>query len=280
MSKQFTALAAVAAAIATTALLALTPVASGASSLPTMKVALSGTKGVSVSGSEVSGAVTITSTFTGHAPTGPNANGPTYGLVRLDPGVTVFQALEAVNSHNGNTNALTPYGSLFVDASAGQVVQTVLTPGNYVALNITGNGEPGLTTFSVTASASPAALPAAKATETSIEFGFRGPDVLHDGTIVRTVNGGYLVHMDVLAGVKNAADGRKVIALLLAGKNNKAQRLATSEASLMGPASPGAMQQQVLNIKPGWYVQACFMNTEDGRDHTQLGMERLIKIVK
>jgi hypothetical protein len=281
MSKRFTALAAVAAAVAGTAALALTPVASGASSLPTLSIALNGTKGVTVSGSEVSGAVSITSTFTGKAPTGPNANGPTYGLVRLDPGVTIAQAFAAVQSHNGDINALTPYGTLFVDASPPQVIQTVLTPGNYVALNLTGNGNPGFEPFTVTQSASPAALPAAQATETSIEFGFRGPSVLHDGTIVRAVNGGFLVHMDFLIGVKNAATGRRVIALLLAGKTGKAQRLATNNfVGLIGPASPGAMQQQVLNTKPGYYVQACFMNTQDGREHTQLGMERLVKVVK
>ena len=36
----------------------------------------------------------------------------------------------------------------------------------------------------------------------------------------------------------------------------------------MDPASPGAMQQEVLNAKPGYYVQACFMDTQDGREHT------------
>jgi hypothetical protein len=40
------------------------------------------------------------------------------------------------------------------------------------------------------------------------------------------------------------------------------------------------MQQQVLTAPPGIYVLACFMNTQDGREHTQLGMERTIRIVK
>lgn len=281
MPKQFAALAAVAGAVASTAALALTPVASGASSIPTLNIALNGTKGITVSGSEVSGAVNVTSTFTGHAPSGPNSNGPTYGLVRLNPGVSVAQAFQAVQSHGGDTNALTPYGTLFANAGPPQVIQTVLTPGNYVALNVTGNGNPGFTTFTVTQSPSPAALPAANATETSIEFGFRGPPVLHDGTIVRAVNGGYLVHMDELIGVKNRATGQAVMALLRAGKDHAAMKLITkSFVNLIGPDSPGGMQQQVLNTKPGYYVQACFMNTQDGREHTQVGMERLIKVVK
>jgi hypothetical protein len=250
------------------------------SSLPTLNVALTGTTGVSVSGSMVSGAVNVTSTFSGHAPTGPNANGPTVGLVRLNPGATLQEAYSAVQSHKGDINALTPYGTLFVDASAPSTVQTTLTPGSYVALNITGN-TPAFATSTVTASSSPAALPPASATLTAIEFTFRGPSVLHNGTIVRSVNGGWLVHMNELIGMKSKAAALLAIAYLRAGKDGKAQKLATrSFVNLMGPASPGAMQQEVLNTKPGYYVEACFMDTLDGREHTQLGMERLVKVLK
>ncbi len=255
--------------------------AASASSLPTLNIALTGTTGVSVSGSEVSGAVNVVSTFSGKAPGGPNSNGPTWGLVRLNPGATVLQAAGAVQSAHGDINALTPYGSLFADNSAGVPTQTVLTPGNYAALNITGNGNPGIATFTVTQSSSPAALPNAAATETAIEFNFRGPKVLHDGTIVRAQNGGYLVHMVIGIGVKNPATGRAVMALLLAGKDGKAMKLASRNfLSLAGPISPGGMQQAVLNAKPGYYVEACFMDTQDGREHTQLGMMRLIRVVK
>ena len=226
MSKRLTSLIATAGALAVAGALMLTGGASGATGagpLPTLNIALTGTTGVSVSGSEVSGAVNVVSTFSGKAPSGPNSNGPTWGLVRLNPGVSILQAVGAVQSAHGDVNALTPYGSLFADNSAGVPTQTVLTPGNYVALNITGNGNPGLAPFTVTQSSSPAALPNAAATETSIEFGFRGPTVLHDGTIVRAQNGGYLVHMDIGIGVKNAATGRQVIALLRAGKDGKAR---------------------------------------------------------
>jgi len=41
-----------------------------------------------------------------------------------------------------------------------------------------------------------------------------------------------------------------------------------------------AFEQETITAKPGWYVQACFMETQDGRDHTRLGMERIIRIVK
>lgn len=255
--------------------------AAGASSLPTLNIALTGTTGVSVSGSEVSGAVNVVSTFSGKAPSGPNSNGPTWGLVRLNPGATAQQAVIAVASHHGDPNALGPYGSLLADNSAGVPTQTVLTPGNWVAVNLTGNGNPGLATFTVTQSSSPAALPNAAATETAIEFNFRGPKVLHDGTIVRAQNGGYLVHMVIGIGVKNPATGRAVMALLLAGKDGKAMKLASRNfLSLAGPISPGGMQQAVLNAKPGYYVEACFMDTQDGREHTQLGMMRLIRVVK
>ena len=248
--------------------------ASAASTLPTLNVAVTGKTGIAVSGSEVSGAVSITSTFSGKGQGG-------YGLVRLNQGVSFPEALNAVQSHHGDPNALTPFGSLLVAADAPGTIQTVLTPGNYVALNLTGNGpSANVAQFTVTQSPSPAALPAATATETAIEFGFNGPKVLHDGTMVRLENGGYLVHMDALVGARNKADAEKIIALLKAGKDHKAQKLATGFVDLMDPASPGAMQQEILNAKPGYYVQACFMDTEDGREHTQLGMERVIRIAK
>jgi hypothetical protein len=280
MTRRLSSLTATAAALAATGALVLAGGASAATSLPTLKIALTGTKGVSVSGSEVSGAVNVVSTFSGKAPGGPNSNGPTWGLVRLDPGVSMLQAVGAVGSHHGDINALTPYGSLFADNAAGVPTQTVLSPGNYIALNITGNGNPGLAPFTVTASSSPAALPKAAATQTAIEFNFRGPTVLHDGTIVRAQNGGYLVHMIIGIGVKNVATAHKVMTLLKAGKDGKAQRLASGFLALAGPLSPGGMQQSVLNAKPGYYVEVCFMDTQDGREHTRLGMMRLIRVVK
>ncbi len=248
--------------------------ASAASTLPTLSVAVTGKTGIAVSGSTVSGAVSVTSTFSGK---GQGA----YGLVRLNQGVSFSEALHAVQSHHGDPNALTPFGSLLVAADAPGTIQTVLTQGNYVALNLTGNGPaPNVAQFTVTQSSSPAALPAPAATETSIEFGFKGPKVLHDGTIVRVENGGYLVHMDSLIGARNKASAQQIAALLKAGKDNKAQKLATGFVDLMDPASPGAMQQETLNAKPGYYVQACFMDTQDGREHTMLGMERVIRIAK
>ena len=248
--------------------------ATAASTLPTLNVAVTGKTGIAVSGSTVSGAVSIASTFSGKGQGG-------YGLVRLDQGVSFPEALQAVQSHHGDPNALTPFGSLVVAADAPGTVQTVLTPGNYVALNLTGNGpSANVAQFTVTLSSSPAALPAAAATETSIEFGFQGPKVLHDGTMVRVENGGYLVHMDSLIGARNKRGANEIAALLKAGKDHEAQKLATGFVDLMDPASPGAMQQQILNAKPGYYVQACFMDTQDGREHTQLGMERVIRIAK
>jgi hypothetical protein len=247
--------------------------ASAAPTLPTLNVAVTGKTGIAVSGSTVSGAVNVTSTFSGK---GQGA----YGLVRLNQGVSFPEAFHAVQSHHGDINALTPFGSLIVDAAAPGTIQTVLTPGNYVALNVTGNGPSASAQFTVTPSPSPASLPASAATETSIEFGFKGPKVLHDGTMVRVENGGYLVHMDALIGARNKRGAQKIAALLKAGKDHKAQKLATGFADLSGPLSPGGMQQQILNAKPGYYVQACFMDTQDGREHTQLGMERVIRIAK
>jgi hypothetical protein len=259
------------------------PAAAGAAgSLPTLTVALHGTHGVSISGSTVSGAVNVVSTFSGRSPSGADT-GPAFGLVRLDPGASIQRAAAAVQRHHGDINALTQYGTLFVSQTAPSAVQTMLTPGKYVALNISGNGQPGFAPFTVTQSSSPAPLPSAAATETAIEFGFRGPSVLHDGTIVRAVNAGWLAHMNELIRVPDAKAGRLVMTLLRRGKDNQAQKLlgrSAVYASLMGPGSPGEFQQEVLNTKPGYYVEACFMDNGDHREHTQDGMVRLIRVVK
>jgi hypothetical protein len=249
--------------------------AAGASSLPTLSISVVGTHGISVSGSTASGAVNVVTTYSGK---GQGAA----GLVRLNPGATLQEAVAAVASHHGDPNALTPYGAIVFDANAPSTTQTLLTPGSYAALNLTSQSGPGgFATFTVTQSTAPASLPAPRSTQTAIEFGFKGPSVLHDGTIVRAQNGGYLVHMVIAFGVKNPAVGREVMALLKAGKDGKANKLAThSFVTLAGPLSPGGMQQAVLHAKPGYYVEACFMDTQDHREHTQLGMERLIRIVK
>ncbi len=281
MSKRMSSLMAAVGALAVTGALALAGGASGASgtaavsSLPTLNIAVSGTHGISVSGSMVSGAVNVVSTFTG------KGQGEA-GIVRLNPGVTLQQAIGAVASAHGDPNALQGLGAIVFDAGAPSTTQTVLTPGNYAALNLTSQSGPGgFAPFTVTQSAAPASLPPARATQTAIEFNFRGPSVLHDGTIVRAQDGGYLVHMIIGFGVKNPAVGRQVMALLRAGKDGKAQRLSNRQfLNLAGPLSPGGMQQAVLNVKPGYYVEACFMDTQDHREHTRLGMERLIRVVK
>jgi hypothetical protein len=246
--------------------------------LPTLNIALSGAKGVSVSGSMRSGAVSVTSTFSGKLPR--RSMGADFGLVQLRPGVTLAEA-ERAGQQSNDLNALTPYASIVVDAPAPGTVQTVLTPGTWVALNLTGNGQPGVMPFRVTKSSSPAALPAATATETAIEFGFRGPTSLHNGTLIRVQNHGYLVHMITLNGAGNLslADARELMGLLRAGKDRQARKFANTGFELLGPASPGALQQQVLNAKPGYYVEACFMDTQDHREHTQIGMLRVVRVV-
>ena len=80
-----------------------------------------------------SGAVNLVTTFSG------KGRG-SFGIIRLNDGVTLQQAVNAVQSHHGDLNALTQYGALIVSADAPGKVQTVLSPSdNYYALNITGH---------------------------------------------------------------------------------------------------------------------------------------------
>ncbi len=282
MTKRFGRLVATAGVLATAGALVFPGTSGAVAAPPTMTVALQGANKISVSGSEVSGAVNIVSTFAGKVPSGPNSNSPGYALVRLNPGMTFEQAFGAVQGDGGDPNALAPYGKLVVSADAPATVEAVLTPGTYVALNVAGNVPSASAPFTVTRSPSPAALPPAAATQTTIEFGFQGPTVLHDGTIVRAQNHGWLVHMITLARVPHAATGSEVMALLRAGKDGQALQLLGPNPAivdLLGVASPGAMQEQVLHAPTGYYVETCFMDTQDGREHSQLGMLRMVHVV-
>ena len=271
--------AALVAAVLTTAALGAAGTKSAA--LPVVDVTMDGSS-ISVSGTLESGAVDVHTVATGQGSGTPI-------LVRLNDGVTANQFLAFLNSKKaGDPNNVTPYGSIVFDAEAGpgtNDIQTILQPGNYVAFD-GGKDNPAQwpnTTFTISENLSPASLPAAQQWQKSVEFRFRGPGTLHAGQVIRVSNVGWVVHMAVGFGVKNKAMGREAIQLLRSGQDRKLNKLlgpGTEFLSLFGPVSHGAVQQFVLKAKPGWYVEACFMDTQDGREHTRLGMERLIHIVK
>jgi hypothetical protein len=261
--------------------LALTSSSAAASSskgLPVLTLNMNGSS-ITVGGEKVSGAVTVRSTVSGE-------RHGTAILVRLNKGVTQAQFLKTLQMAAKDPNAVQLVGAIAFDSTtskgATSDVQTLLRPAHYVALDVAGKGQPRFTKFTVTKASSPAKLPAAAATTKAIEFGFRGSATLRDNKLVRGVNEGWLVHMNDFQGVKSAKAGKKVVALLRAGKPFRQIRpyLTSSFFEIFGPASHGATQQYVLNVKPGYYVEVCFMDTQDGRQHTQLGMERLVKVVK
>jgi hypothetical protein len=248
-----------------------------ASSLPTLTLALT-PHTITVGGSEVSGAVNVVSTVTGEANDSP-------GLFLLAPGVTPAEFGKAISSFGNSTplDAVDPYGTIVFDGDTNKGTPTtnevVLQPGTYVALE---NGS-GHAVFTVTASASPAALPKPGGTVTAIDFAFRGASKLHDGELVRFENDGYLIHMILFAQAKSVADAKKAEALLLAGKLTSADKKKYGtgvQGMFAGPISHGAVQQEVITEPPGVYIILCAMNAEDGRLHYQLGMYRTIKIVK
>jgi len=253
--------------------------AAQASTLPTLTLALTKSS-ITVGGAKQSGAVNVVSTATG-------TKEASAILFQVKPSVTVAE-VEAFlsNKKEADPNNASKYGSIVFDAEAApgktSEAQTILQPGQYLALVAEGEGGPKVhASFTVTAAASPAALPAAQATERSIEFGFRGPAILHDGELVRFENEGFLVHMDVAFPARSLRDAKLIVKGLLAGKEKGLEKLVSGEPfEFAGPISHEAFQQETITAKPGWYVQACFMETQDRRDHTRLGMERIFKIVK
>jgi len=279
--KRFASLCAAAGAVASICAFALAGGAGAAPSLGTLTITETGTTGISLSSSDLpEGATTVTATHSG-----AGARNAAFGLVRLNPNESPSAAIAAgfgaVQAAHGDPNALTATGNLiFASANAPGTIQVNLTPGDYVALNLSGKGQPGFTTFKVHMTGSPAALPTPAATQTAIDFGFKGPKTLQNGSIVRAENGGFVVHMIDLIGAKNKADAQKLLVALRKGEGQKklGPLLNHQFVSLLDPASPGAMQQEVLNAKPGFYAEACFMNAQDGREHTELGMERLVRV--
>jgi hypothetical protein len=253
--------------------------AAQASTLPTLSIAITPSS-ATVSGALESGAVNIVSTDTG-------AKEAAVIVFLLKPGVSLAEAEKfSAEKKAKDPNAASKIGSIVFDTEAnpGQTgeAQTSLQAGQYIVLVAAGEGEAQLRThFTVTAAKAPATLPAPQATIRSIEFGFRGPSTLHDGELVRFENEGYLVHMDIALPAKSVKAAKQVVELLLAGKEKQAQKLiAGAPVTFAGPLSHEAFQQETITAKPGVYVQACFMDTQDGRSHTQLGMERIIKITK
>jgi hypothetical protein len=252
-----------------------------AATLPTVTATVT-TSTIAVSGALQSGAVNVSSTAT-------SGKEPTVVLIELKPGVSpneIYALLES-NKASKDPNVVSKYGAIVFDAEAGKgtatEVQTVLGAGQYVALNAEGEKSSKWphTNFAVAASPAPAAIPAAQATEKTIDYGFRGPTVLHVGELVRFENEGNVVHMDLGFPTKSKKAALKVFKGLATGNEKGLEKLvAGPPANFAGPLSSAAFQQEVITAKPGFYVQACFMPTQDGRPHTLLGMERVIKVVK
>jgi hypothetical protein len=277
VSKKFRLTSAATGVVAAVAMLmAIAASGAGAASdtLPTLNLTMDG-KSIAVSGAEQSGAVNIVSTVTTKAGTAPT-------LVRLEPGVSFAEAF----SHAAqDPNNLRGFGEIVFGTEAApgtSSAQTVLAPGHYVALDTSGNNPADWpkAQFDVTAASAPASLPKPAASVSAIEFGFKGAGVLHQGSLVRFQNSGFLVHMIAAVRVRRAADAKKVVALLKAGKDRQVQKLASGFVQPLGAVSPGAIVQENLTAPRGTYVLACFMSTQDGREHTRLGMEKIVKIVK
>jgi hypothetical protein len=270
--------------IASSTLLALAgtlfaSVSAQATTLPTLTLSITSSS-ITVGGATQSGAVNVVSTATGVK----EANAI---LVQLRPGATVAELETALNNGAGkDPNKATKYGSIVFDAEVipGKTneAQMELEPGEYVALAGEGEGPQKFKdAFTVTAAAAPAVLPTPEATVRAIDFDFRGPTTLHDGELVRFEDEGYLVHMDIAFPAKSKQAAKLIVKGLLTGKEKGLEKLVSAPPfSFTGPVSHEAFQQETITAKPGWYVQACFMETQEGVPHTRLGMERIIKIVK
>ena len=257
--------------------------AGGSPGLPVLSLTMNGAS-IAVGGTRKSGAVRVVSTVTDKAEA---QNGAEPTLARLDPGVTYAQFYQVfaklASRPNADPNNLYGVAQIVFSTQANLGTSSAmvnLAPGSYVAVDLGTSGAPPNSTFTVWPNPYPAALPAAGATISSHEFGFGGPAKISDGEVVRWANPGFLVHMIVGIEAPNLATAQKVSALLKAGHDNAAQSLATGFFGWDGQLSHGQSFETVVSQQPGFWVIACFMDTQDGREHTTLGMERVIQIVK
>jgi hypothetical protein len=213
--------------------------------------------------------------------TGEPSGSPT--LVRVDPGSSVGAILAHLRAIGNDPNNLYGLGQAVLSTQANKgtsFAYVSLTPGTYLALDIAGSGVPPLTVFTVSRPAHPAALPRPGATIASREFGFIGASKIRDGEMVRWQNIGFLTHMIVGAQASSLANAKKLAALLKAGDDNAAMKLAINFYSWDNVLSHSQYFQTVISQPAGFWVIACFMDTQDGREHTTLGMEKVIQIVK
>ena len=247
-------------------------------SLPQVTISMDGSS-ITVGGTLQSGAVDVVSTVTGE-PTGDPI------LVRLNPGVTANDLYNFLGTRAAqDPNNVSPYGSIVFAATVKQGtthIQTPLKAADYVAFDGS-KGDPSqwpTTQFTVDPASSPATLPAPDAKVKAIDFGFRGARTLHRGSLVRFQNHGFLVHMIIGLRARNLADAKKLVRALRHGNQKAERNLVVGFADFMDPVSHGAIQQERLRARGGYWVLACFMNTQDGRLHIKLGMEKLIHIVR
>ena len=253
--------------------------AAPAAALPTMTFKMNG-KTVSVGGTLKSGAERIVFIVTGNSE--PMGAAPT--LVKLDPGVTLAQFFKVLPAAANDPNNLYGVAQIVMSAQANKgtsSVQVDLAPGTYIALDIAApTAPPPLTVFTITRSKHPQALPKPAGVVTTIDFAFRGASKLHDGELVRWANGGFLVHMVQGIAAPNAATAGEIADLFKDGKDNQAGALATGSFAWDNGLSHGQSFQSVVSQKPGFWVIVCFFDTQDHREHTTLGMVKIIQILK
>lgn len=247
--------------------------AASTASMPTINLGMNGSS-ITVGGTLESGAVNVVSTVSD-----VNVAEPT--LLYLRPGVTYKQALAGVIAHGGDLRYLAPYGAIVFNLRAKKgtsTAQTVLPAGHYVALDTEAAPPSRLTDFTVANNPTPASLPGARSTVTMIDFAYRGAKTLHNGSVVRFQNTGFLVHMVVGLRAKNHKAAKKIAKMLQEGRIGPAVRHTDGVQRFAGILSGGGVDQYTLHARKGYWVIASLEETQYHRFDTQLGMVRIIRI--
>ena len=253
--------------------------AAGAAPAPRLSISIAAGS-ITVSGTPGSGARNILTTAA------PSLKEPAAVLVRLRRGVTVGRLIAYLARNlTGSPDTISPYGSIVFNREAtpggSTESETSLLPGTYVALNAEGEKSSlwSHVSFDIAAAGAPAPLPVPAAVERTRGFSFVGPVTLRRGELVRFENVGPGAHMDVAFRARSRAAAVTLAMDLRTGRDQAAEKLVSgAPANFAGALSRGGLQQETITAGPGWYVQACFLETA-GRPNTRLGMERVIRIL-
>jgi hypothetical protein len=209
----------------------------------------------------------------------------TLALLALKPGTTADSLLAALRSAHGPRDVRDLASLLYapeISARHDALAYLDLEAGTYAVADVSGKPAGPLKTFTV-AARDPSAPPAPKMPHADAHLGMRDfrfvarPSIPRSG-VLRYENTGATFHFADAIRLRSGASVTRALSALRAGRRTVPG--AVSFSPLVGIVGPGESGAVDYRLHPGRYVLVCFFADGDSHDrpHTQLGMERAVRI--